>query len=88
MCPLYPLHLIFTWGFVLLFLWLSVGESLATKYGNTTSMILKFTYEESPKQIIDIFEGECRNITFYIEDASPEVVADIVWIAVSYKYLI
>ncbi|RXG67887.1 Solute carrier family 10 member 6 [Armadillidium vulgare] len=77
MCPLYPLHLIFSWGFLILFLWIWGGQTLASALEMKTESSIQLLMDQVTVNEVNVNEGEEKTITVFIEDLPPDAVAEL-----------
>ncbi|CAL4068383.1 unnamed protein product [Meganyctiphanes norvegica] len=80
MCPLYPVHLVLTYGALVLVVWMAGLGAVVGAASQAAKLKVRYHLNNITTEnngFLDITEGETQQVTFYLDDLSAEAAAQI-----------
>lgn len=77
MCPLYPIHLVLTYGAVVVCVWAAGLGTLVGAVSNVASLRVHYLVNGTPVDTLDVHEGRQQQVTFYLDDLPPQAAGEV-----------
>lgn len=77
MCPLYPIHLVLTYGAVVVCVWAAGLGTLVGAVSNVASLRVHYVVNGTPVDTLDVHEGRQQQVTFYLDDLPPQAAGEV-----------
>ncbi|KAK3864006.1 hypothetical protein Pcinc_030267 [Petrolisthes cinctipes] len=72
MCPLYPVHLVLTYGAVVVCVWAAGLGTLVGAVSKAATFKIHYLVNGTPVDALEVHEGRQQRVTFYIDDLPPQ----------------